>query len=169
MNKWVLKTGILSCQFIEKIGKDIDLVFIDTIHLTPGEMLDWLMVLPFLKEEAIVVFHDTFWMFHRSKKYKINYSNNQLLCYIRGELILPNKGHKFMSKRNIAALKLSRGQKKYYKQYFLALGNLWEYIPDDNDLKIMRQFFNKYYGKKLVEIFDDAVESNKRINLLKHE
>ena len=69
MDKWNLKTGILACEFIETIGNEIDLVFIDTMHTTPGEMLDWLMALPFLKEEAIVVLHDIFWMFHRPKRY----------------------------------------------------------------------------------------------------
>jgi hypothetical protein len=53
MNKWTLYIGTLTSQVIETIGNDIDFVFIDTMHITPGEMLDWLMVLPFLKEEAI--------------------------------------------------------------------------------------------------------------------
>ena len=34
------------------------MVFIDSGHYEPGEILDFLMVLPFLKEEAIVIFHD---------------------------------------------------------------------------------------------------------------
>ena len=35
-------------------------------------------------------------------------------------------------------------------------------MPHDSDLKIMRDFFMKYYGEKLVEIFDKAVEYNKK-------
>ena len=50
MDKWTLFLGGLTAEYIETIGNGIDLVFIDTVHLTPGEMLDWLMVLPFLKE-----------------------------------------------------------------------------------------------------------------------
>jgi len=161
MDKWTLKTGILACEFIETIGNEIDLVFIDTMHTTPGEMLDWLMVLPFLKEGAIVVLHDIFWMFHRPKRYQINYSNNQVFCYIRGELILPNNGNQIFSV-NIGALKLYSNQKQYYQIYFVALGNQWEYMPHDSDLKIMRDFFMKYYGEKLVEIFDKAVEYNQK-------
>ena len=87
MNKWNLYTGGITSEFIEKIGGEIDLVFIDTAHYTPGEMLDWLQVLPFLKEEAIVVFHDTFLMYYKSiTKKKRNFSNNLLFTYIRGEL-----------------------------------------------------------------------------------
>ena len=43
---------------MENIGKGIDMAFFDTVHFEPGEILDFLMVLPFLKEEAIVIFHD---------------------------------------------------------------------------------------------------------------
>jgi len=49
MDKWTLYTGWITSQNIEIIGEDIDLVFIDTVHFTPGEMLEWIMVLPFLK------------------------------------------------------------------------------------------------------------------------
>ena len=162
MNKWELNVGGITSEFIEKIGGDIDLVFIDTVHRTPGEMLDWLQVLPFLKEEAFVVFHDTFFMYMLGNyKQKINCSNNQLLTYIRGELILPSYGNSIFS-RNIGALKLTKDQKKYYKQYFLALGTQWEYMPEEKDLIKMREYFMKYYGEKYVEIYDDAVNKNKK-------
>ena len=126
-NKWTLYIGKLTSQVIETIGNDIDLVFIDTMHITPGEMLDWLMVLPFLKNEAIVAFHDAF-VLYNSKRYintKTITSNNQLICYIRGELILPHYGNNVFN-RNIGAIKLAPEQKNYYYQYFLALGIQWE-------------------------------------------
>ena len=162
MKNWKLFVGGITAEFIESIGDGIDLVFIDTMHITPGEMLDWLMVLPFLKNEAFVVFHDTFFLYCGNKvnKQKLHTSNNELITYIRGDLILPSYGDKVFF-RNIGALKLSPEQKNYYYQYFLALGIQWEYMPDEKDLKIMRDFFMKYYGQKYVEVFDDAVEKNK--------
>ena len=162
VDKWKMYVGN-TAEFIETIGNNIDFAFIDTMHITPGEMLNWLEVLPFLKEEAIVAFHDTYIMYasYPYPKGISNYSNNQLLCYIRGQLILPTYGDKVFS-RNIGALKLEKNQKQYYKQYFLALGTQWKYKPDDKDLEIMRGHFKKYYGDKLVEIYDDAVEKNKQ-------
>lgn len=56
--KWTLKTGGLALEFMEEIGGDIDFCFIDTVHSNPGEILDFLMVLPYLKKNATVVFHD---------------------------------------------------------------------------------------------------------------
>lgn len=35
-------------------------------------------------------------------------------------------------------------------------------MPEENDLKILRDFYIKYYGEKLVEIYDDAVAKNKK-------
>ena len=162
MNKWTLYTGGLTSEFIETIGDGIDLAFIDTMHVTPGEMLDWLMVLPFLKNEAIVVFHDAFILYINKtiERQKRHTSNNQLMCYIRGELILPQYGNSVFF-RNIGALKLSPEQKKYYYQYFLALGIQWEYMPNEDEIKKMRDFFMKYYGEKYVEVYDDAVQKNK--------
>ena len=81
MNKWTLYTGGLTAEYIETIGDEIDFVYIDTVNVTPGEMLDWLMVLPFLKNEAIVVFHDAFYLyiFNKVEKHKRHTSNNQLI------------------------------------------------------------------------------------------
>ena len=46
LNKWTLYTGGITANFIEKIGGDIDFVFIDTLHYAPGEWLDILQILP---------------------------------------------------------------------------------------------------------------------------
>ena len=162
MNKWTFYTGVNTAEVIEKIGNNIDFAYIDTVHKCPGEMINFLEILPFLKEEAIVVLHDTYMNFLANYIYDkkiINYSNNQLLCYIRGELILPSYGNEVFS-RNIGGLKLYKNQKNYLKHYFLALGTQWVYMPEENDLKILRDFYIKYYGEKLVEIYDDAVAKN---------
>lgn len=58
-DKWQLYTGGTTAKFIEQIGGDIDLCLIDTVHANPGEFLDFLIVLPYLKKNAIVVLHDT--------------------------------------------------------------------------------------------------------------
>ena len=122
---------------------------IDTAHYTPGEMINLLEILPFVKEEAIIVLHDTFFMYfnNRIRKPIRNYSNNQILYYLRGEIILPTYDKNIFS-MNIAAVKLSKNQQNYYLQYFLALGTQWEYLPKKVHLNQLRSFFMKYYGEK---------------------
>jgi hypothetical protein len=34
-------------------------------------------------------------------------------------------------------------------------------MPRERELKLMRDFFMKYYGKTYVKVFDDAVQKNK--------
>ena len=58
MKKWTLFKGNIATEYMEQIGNNIDMVFIDTAHFEPGEMLDFIMVLPFLREKAIAIFHD---------------------------------------------------------------------------------------------------------------
>ncbi len=49
LRKWSLFSGSIAVKFLEEIGGGIDLAFIDTSHFEPGEILDFLMILPFLK------------------------------------------------------------------------------------------------------------------------
>ena len=51
--------GGMAHDFIDKIGDGIDFAFIDTRHTLPGEVLDFLIIYPYLKQDAYVVFHDT--------------------------------------------------------------------------------------------------------------
>ena len=80
-------------------------------------MLDWLMVLPFLKDEAILVLHDAFYLYldKRITRSKTHTSNNHILVYVRGEVILPNYGNSVFF-LNIGAIKLTKEQKLLYYQ-----------------------------------------------------
>ena len=56
--KWTVFKGNIATEYMQSIGDNIDMLLFDTAHFEPGEILDFLIVLPFLKEEAIVIFHD---------------------------------------------------------------------------------------------------------------
>ena len=58
LSKWTLYKGNIASKFMEDIGRNIDMVLIDSAHFEPGEILDFIIVLPFLSEEAIIVIHD---------------------------------------------------------------------------------------------------------------
>ena len=66
--KWTLFKGNIATEYMEKIGNNIDMVFIDTAHFEPGEILDTLIVLPFLKTNAIIIFHDIANQIHSYKR-----------------------------------------------------------------------------------------------------
>lgn len=58
--KWNLKTNTILAQFLIDCEEEFDFVFIDGSHSHPWASLDFLAVLPHLKKDAIVVFHDIF-------------------------------------------------------------------------------------------------------------
>ena len=53
-----LYTGGISVEFLDKIGKEIDFLILDTMHILPGELLDFLACLPYLSKNCVGVLHD---------------------------------------------------------------------------------------------------------------
>lgn len=60
--------GDVLAAYIEEIGKNIDFLILDTTHELPGDILDFLVALPFLEDGAIVVLHDVI-LNHYSRDY----------------------------------------------------------------------------------------------------
>jgi predicted O-methyltransferase YrrM len=160
-NKWSLYTGNIPAKFLGKIGNNIDMVFIDTAHIEPGEILDFLMVLPFLKEEAIVIFHDIANQITKcgSKKTRKNYAPYKIFNIIRGTKFYPS-GNNILTK-DIGAIKLDKNQYKYFHDYFRTLGGQWDYFPEEAHIKMLREFIKRYYDYDCLLMFEETVKFNR--------
>ena len=159
--KWTLFKGNIATEYMEGIGDNIDMVLIDTAHYEPGEILDFLMVLPFLKEKAIVAFHDIANQITSSQK-RDEWAPYIIFNGIRGEKYLPSGDD--ILKQDIGAAKLDSDQKKYYQEYFRLLGGQWQYFPKEEHVTQIRNFFKKYYEKDCKEcliIFEEAISFNR--------
>ena len=157
MNKCTLYTGVIASNFIEKIGGDIDFVFLDTLHRAPGEWLDIIQIMPFLKKtNAIVMIHDL--KYHIYKKGVFYSSNDHLFTYLKGEKIMPKVPEVIP---NIGAVLLDNDIEKNYFDYFFALTSTWYAIPDIEEWNFIRNFISKYYSKELVQIYDSSYKLNK--------
>ena len=155
---WNLFTGNIASEYMEKIGYNIDMVLIDTAHFEPGEILDFLIILPFLREEAIVIIHDIANQIVKSP------NRNEWAPYIiynalRGKKYLPQG--KYILKQSIGAVQLEKNQKYYYKDYFRLLGGQWQYFPKEVYIKQLYTFFQKYYDEECLIIFEEAVNFNR--------
>jgi hypothetical protein len=162
LNKWKLYTGNTTSAFIEEIGGNIDFVYIDTSHVMPGEVLNIIEILPFLKKNAIIAFDD---IGHQTKvklaKIPYFYTCNNLLFSIL-------KGKKILFKEKVikqGAVILDSDQKKYYFDYFFLLLHNWSYMPHKFELRTIRKLVKKYYSPYLLSIYDKAIKIN--YNLLK--
>ena len=156
--KWTLFKGNIATEFIEQIGNDIDMVFIDTAHFEPGEILDFIIVLPFLKENAIAIFHDIANQITKSSD-RNEWAPYLIFNGIRGEKYLPS-GPGILTK-DIGAIKLDSNQKKYYYEYFRLLGGQWQYFPKEVHIEQIKKHFRKYYDNDCLIMFEEACSFNR--------
>ncbi len=161
IDKWTLKTGGLACEFMDKIcpngENDIDFCFIDTMHMRPGEILDFLMVLPYLKKNGVVVFHDTV-LQTLGEKYK-NYDCNCILySAIKGIKYQPLKDTSYPS--NIGAVILDENIKDNLYDIFSLLLLSWFYKIEENEYLQILYYFEKHYNSYLIEIYKQAYYYN---------
>ena len=162
LKKWTLFKGNVAAQFMDKIGKNIDLALIDTSHFEPGEILDFIMILPFLKEEAIVIIHDIGAQIINGigKDMRYEWAPYVIFNIIRGEKYLPSG--KGILNKNIGAIKLEKYQKKFIHDYCRALGSQWEYFPKEEHIKVIKNFFRTHYDNFCFNVLEESIEFNRK-------
>jgi len=145
-----------------EIGKDIDMCLIDTVHSNPGEILDTLMVLPFLRDDAVMVFHDVNEHTVSGKFAKCNaiggFTNNLLFSAINGKKYLQGN---FVERSplsttvksvyfpNIGAIKINEETKRHVFEIFNLLTLNWVYLFTEKEEQMITDFFSKYYDDYL--------------------
>ncbi|EAK9986128.1 class I SAM-dependent methyltransferase [Campylobacter jejuni] len=169
---WSLYTPGITASHIEKIGGDIDFCIIDTVHSAPGEALDFLMVLPFLSDNAIIIMHDLvfqcFWdkhsnicallfmIFDGQKEFPKPYPYTP---YGIGYDVILDTTKDLC--QNIGSCQIN---KKHYlsddflDKYFKIFLFPWTYIPKEVDLEIFKNFIAKHFQKKYLELFEEAIK-----------
>ncbi|MCL2687114.1 MAG: class I SAM-dependent methyltransferase [Methanobrevibacter sp.] len=159
--KWKLYTGGVSAKFIEEIAEigTIDLCLIDTTHHMPGELLDILTVLPFMKKEGIIIIHDT----------NYNYYNpHGISCNVAFSVIKANKTQpldydkNYAPLANIGAFKINEDTFRYIDDFFFALSLNWKYIPNKEDMNYFKKLFQKYYSKENMKKLNAIYDMNKK-------
>lgn len=118
---WHLYTGKFLPEIIEDLNLEFDFCFLDTAHAIPGEILDYLVALPFMREGGIVALHDTALYFFNNH-YKA-LATRILLASAVGKKITPRK----LSEKdaNLGAFEITADTYKYVGDVFSALGMPW--------------------------------------------
>lgn len=155
---WKLYTGSLSFAFMEEIGGEIDLCLIDTVHSNPGEILDTLMILPFLKDDAVIVFHDVNLHTMSGKVPECSatsgITNNLLFSaiagtkYAQGHFVPWNPADKRRAVYfpNIGAIRISAETKRHVFEIFNLLTLKWNYLLAPEEEQGLAAFIEKHYG-----------------------
>lgn len=147
---WRLFTGGLSAKFMGEMGDGIDFVFLDTTHMLPGEVLDFLMILPYLKKDALVILHDVALfedsiLIRRDQSGLQNLPGRLLLSVLPGEKLTPSSSeHKYLP--NIGAVRLDGHADKVVDDLLGLLTLPWAYIPTQEDIDVATESLADHYG-----------------------
>ncbi len=160
--KWTLYTGGIAANFLDEIGGDIDLCLIDTVHSLPGEIFDVLMALPYLKKDAIIIFHDTNLQLRKDNLLIAQFVNNLLMSSISGTKLIPecrlniNGFGKFFN--NIGAIQTDTSTFIKLYELFNILAVKWNYLPNNYIITTFKNFLKKFYNEYYVDYFEAIVE-----------
>ena len=156
--KWTIYRGGVAAKFMDEIGKDIDVCMLDTMHMNPGEFLDFLMILPFLKENAVLIIHDI--QVHLYDTYKNKHTCCSLLATLKGEKIFPNDDIRERSFPNIGAVILDSNIKNYINDILLLLTLDWTYNISIEDHYYTSTLLKKYYEKNVYLQYNKIYDNN---------
>lgn len=148
-------------QVIDEIGGDIDFVILDTMHLLPGEVLDFIAVLPYLKSDAVIVMHDVVlhqWAFKWNEPDAI--AIGVLFSAVVAEKFLNFEEQGLFRYPNIAAFKVSTQTAENIDNVFLSLILRWNYLPPEEQMDAYFRLYQRFYSVELCEIFQKALYMN---------
>lgn len=164
--KWRLLLGKDPSERMDELNEIFDLLILDTNHVHPSESLNFLSVLPYLSDNAVIILHDiTLYMnILEMGKGLSCFATRILMSAVCADKLEPNivgfGGH-----TNIVAFQMSPITRQYIRNVFDALMLPWEWFP--NTIDVVRQFINKHYSEELRDIFERSVQLNLEIALLK--
>lgn len=153
VNHTILSGGYAP-EFLPEIGKDIDFLILDTVHWLPGEMLDFIACLPYLKKGATVVLHDV--------SMNVTINNDAIATKFVFDTVVADKYIMKTEDRpcefpNIAAFKITNDTYRYIRDCFSSLTITWSYMLKPAEFKLYHEFYLTEYDKDLVEVYDKAV------------
>ncbi len=163
------KIGITP-DIIDDIGGNIDFLLLDTIHMIPGEILDFLVCLPYLKENAIVVLHDV--MHHRFSNNVYSHATQILLDSVTA-IKMPVFGpDNEFDCPNISAFQINEDTRKYVFDVFSALLLTWQYRVGKEQIDAYRRkYLELDYSDTCIKVFDCCIKmyenSMKTVNRVK--
>ena len=165
--KWQLFLGDMPHIILEKLNLKFNFVILDTSRTIPGEILNFIEVLPFLEDNALIVLPNLIKNLNNSnyiKENNINLKTTSTSIFLMSSVVGVKKifynENKVME--NIGLIMLEKNQEKFYENYFLMLLNIWENMLTDEEIFQLRLFIEKFYKKeKYINIFENAVLYNK--------
>ena len=148
-------------QVIDEIGGEIDFMILDTVHSMPGEVLDFLAVLPYLKIGSVVVLHDV--SLNQIPRPYDNFNTHAtgvLLSAVTAEKFLNFDEQALFRYPNIGAFQINEQTLENIENVFLTMILRWIYMPPEKEIVTYRRHYKRFYSAELCEIFQEAIDMN---------
>ena len=163
MDKWQIFRGGDCSRYIEAVGGDIDLLVLDTVHIHPWETLNFLCVLPFMKQSgSYTILHDI------TLEYLGMRQRSHLACrylfshVVSDEKFSPVPDYEGLPS-NIGAFKVSDITMKYVNTLFESLLIPWKSEVKPEDLEAISAVIKKYYSPEQYEFFCVALDFQRHL------
>lgn len=154
--------GKTLAEVLESIGDGIDFVILDTAHNTPGEILDFIAILPYLKDQACVVLHDI--SFNLIGRSPLGFATQLLLSCVVADKIIVNDDNRKYGYPNIGAFRITDDTRKYIENVLDSLLVTWKYVPPVNQFQAYRMIYKKHYGEDFAKMFETIYNLQKDSN-----
>lgn len=141
-------------EICESDKSKIDMLILDTIHYLPGELLDFIVCLPYLSKNAIVVIDDL--TFAHSGENKNAIATKVLFDTVVAEKYVPY----FTKYPKMAAFKVNAETRKYVTDLFSALVTPWGYEMKEELMTPYINLIDSNYDKDEKSIFMEAIRIN---------
>ena len=168
--QWTLITGKDPSAVIESLATEkFDFLVLDTAHLLPIEVFNFLTVLPFLTENAVMVMHDMGQQFlHCFSQFpKLILGNKLLMDNIIADAKVFLEYSEYNNYNpgqmsNIVAMQLNADTRKYISNVFSGLNFPWGLDPG-YVIESVTKIISKYYGEPDIRIFKNSAMRNREI------
>lgn len=148
-------------DYMDKVGKGIDFLILDTVHMLPGEILDFLICLPYLSEDAVVVLHDVA-IHHFAYSDMYSWATQILLDAVVADKLPVFGADNEFGYPNIGAFRINGDTMKYIYDVFSTLILTWQYIPREGELQKYRsKLVEAGYPERCISVFDCACAMNR--------
>ena len=139
---------------MDTIDEKFDFCVIDTYHHHPVEVLNFIAILPWLNDGAIVVMHDTTAFEWRTKSTFLRMlAPRLLLSTVCAEKYIPDLPSGNMTVSNIAAWQVNVDTRKYCQNLFDILYLPWEVGISKKTYQSMSSLVQKHYSAQLSRTF----------------
>lgn len=146
-------------SYLERIGDNIDFLIMDTTHALPGELLDFFVCLPYLKEGAVIVLHDTICNMVNNNG---SFATKLLFDVVKAKKIVNfnEDEEKYTGFPNIMAFEVTEDTKKNAIDILSSLTCDWKYYLEDDEIEEYSRIICNKYGSRQDDLFRGLCKIN---------